>query len=184
MASRRRTVQANDALSVAIPRMAMWEQVGGDADPGAHGGTIARSDGDRLEFIEIQPVRELVGDEEAADVGFPFWTKEASYDIDDLDPNRDEVRKALSYVGLDRGDLRDMTPTQRALVIGEALLDCGSGAEEGQAGWSNDIIHDQVKWSAGGKIAGAEYLEDEDESFRVDVLGEEPEDEEDEEDEE
>ncbi len=55
-------------------------------------------------------------------------------------------------------------------MIAEALLDYGR-ADEGPAGWSGDIgIPEKVKWS-GGKVAGPEYLADEDEAFRDEVLG-------------
>ena len=52
-----------------------WKQIGGDMDPGWR--TAARSQGRRgpLELFEIQPVRAYVGDGEAAEVGFPFWTR-------------------------------------------------------------------------------------------------------------
>ena len=42
----------------------------------AGSGTIARStrSGDAIELLQIQPVREYIGDKEAAEVGFPFWT--------------------------------------------------------------------------------------------------------------
>ena len=42
-------------------------------------------------------------------------------------------------------------------------------ADEGPAGWSDDIIHDKVKWHS-GKVAGAEYIADEDEAYAQDVL--------------
>jgi|GEM_PF-6854379 len=173
-----------EKIEISIPNMPMWEQVDGDMSPDKYGGTIARSDGDTLELLKIQPVREYVGDDEAADVGFPFWTREASYDAEDLQPSKDEVRKALSFIGMSTSDLEDLKPKQRALAIACGLLDYGYAVDEGPAGWSKDIIHDEVKW-ASGKIAGSEYLEDEDDEFRREILGEddEEEDEEDDEDE-
>ena len=175
MASRRKQQHlpgiepGDEHLEIVIPTMD-WEQIGGDMDPGASGGTIATGDGDHLELIEIQPVREHVGDREAADVGHPFWTKEAYFDLDDLDPSKEEVKSALHTVGLEREMLEEMEPTHRALAIAEALLQYGRG-DEGPAGWSGDInIPAKVKWST-GTIAGAEYLADEDEAFRDDVLG-------------
>jgi hypothetical protein len=147
----------------------MWEQIGGDMDPGAHGGTIARSDHGSLELLKIQPVREYVGDQEAAEVGFPFWTLEAYYDLNDLDPNNKDVQSALDSIGMSLDTLEsDFTPTQRALVIAEALLDWGRG-DEGESGWAKDVVPEQVKWWS-GKIAGAEYLEDEDDEFRREIL--------------
>jgi hypothetical protein len=175
MASRRKQQHlagiepGGEPVEIEIPTMG-WEQINGDVDPGAHGGTIATADGDHVELIKIQPVRDHVGDDEAKDVGFPFWTKTAWFDLGDLDPNDDDVKSAMSYVGLDRDALEDMEPTQRALALADALLDYGRG-DEGPAGWSANIgIPEQVKWST-GKVAGAEYLSDEDDAFRDDVLG-------------
>lgn len=160
---------ARTNLQIAIPEMP-WTQIGGDMDPGASGGTIAMGDGRTLELIEIQPVRALVGDEEAAEVGFPFWTRTAYFDVDDLGLDKKGVQSALQYVGLSGGEeFEEFTPEQRAIAIAEALLAYGSG-DEGPAGWSSDIgIPDGVKWWGG--VGGAEYLADEDESFRDDVLG-------------
>jgi hypothetical protein len=162
-----------ERLDIRIPHMPMWKQIGGDMSPGAYGGTIARSDGDALELLKIQPVREYIGDKEAADVGFPFWTREAWFDLADLDPSNKDVQSALASSGFDSGDQKswfeeEATPQQRALVIAEALLDYGR-AEEGPSGWSDDIIHDKVEWSS-GKVAGSEYLADEDDEFIRDVL--------------
>jgi len=153
-------------LEIEIPNMPMWEQIGGDMNPGAYGAILARSDGDAIEMLEIQPVREH-GDDEAAEVGFPFWTREAYYDLSDL---QKDAKEALSFIGMDQDDFEDLTPTQRALVIAEALLGYGTGVDEGEAGWSKDVVPGKVKWMS-GEIAGPEYLEDEDEQFRQDVLG-------------
>lgn len=156
-------------IEIEIPTMD-WEQIGGDMDPGTSGGTIATADGDHIELIKIQPVREYVGDKEAFDVGFPFWTREAYFDASDLDPERSDVKSALDSIGMSFETLEDdFSPTQRAIVIAEALLDYGH-ADEGPAGWSGDInIPDKVKWW-GGKVAGSEYLADEDDAFLREVL--------------
>jgi hypothetical protein len=156
-------------IEVVIPTMG-WEQIGGDMDPGTYGGTIATGDGDRLELIKIQPVREYVGDKEAKDVGFPFWTRTAWFDAADLDPKNADVRSALNFINMSLETLEeDFSPERRAIVIADALLDYGR-ADEGESGWSSDIgIPDKVKWSGGG-VAGPEYLADEDEAFRREVL--------------
>jgi hypothetical protein len=158
-----------DPIAVIIPMMG-WEQIGGDMDPGTYGGTIATGDGNHLELIKIQPVREYVGDKEAKDVGFPFWTRTAWFDAADLDPKNADVRSALNFIGMSLETLEeDFSPERRAIVIADALLDYGR-ADEGPAGWSADIdIPDKVKWSGGG-VAGPEYLADEDEAFRREVL--------------
>jgi hypothetical protein len=155
-------------IEISLSKMD-WEQINGDVDPGTYGGTIASSDGDTIELIKIQPVREYVGDKEAKDVGFPFWTRVASFDLDDLQLKNDDVQSALNYVGLDGERLEEMDPHWRAVAIADALLDYGR-ADEGSAGWSDDIgIPEKVKWS-GGKIAGPEYLADEDDTFLREVL--------------
>jgi hypothetical protein len=171
MARMGRSVRAasSSSLEITIPTMD-WEQIGGDMDPGTYGGTIATADGRSIELIKIQPVREYVGDKEAAEVGFPFWTRESSFDIDDLDPNNRDVQRALDSIGMSLETLKeDFTPTQRAMVIAEALMDHGR-ADEGPSGWSGDIgIPDKVKWWS-GKIAGPEYIADEDEEFLREVV--------------
>jgi|HubBroStandDraft_2_1064218.scaffolds.fasta_scaffold16564_2 hypothetical protein len=157
-------------IEVVIPNRPMWEQIGGDMDPGTYGATIATADGDHIELIKIQPVREYVGDKEAKDVGFPFWTRTAWFDVNDLDPKSEDVRRALDSIGVELETLEeDFTPEQRAMMIAEALLDY-SRADEGKSGWSGDIgIPTHVKWSD-GTVAGSEYLADEDEAYRREVL--------------
>jgi len=163
---------------IVIPEMD-WTQISGDMDPGQYGAIIATGDGSALELIEIQPVREYVGNKDAADVGFPFWSKEAYYTLEDLDPEDEDVQKALESMDL---DISNMAPPQRAIIIAEALMRYGVGSDEGPAGWSQDVLGDRkVKWWTGA-VAGAEYIADEDEEFRREILGEE--DEETEEDEE
>ena len=168
-------------LEIQIPHMETWMQIGGDIDPGTYGAIIARSDGDALELVEIQPVREYLGDGEARDTGFPFWSKEARYDLEDLNPKREEVQRALAYSGLELEALEEAAPPQRALAIAEVLLQYGDKVEEGPAGWSDDVVTEPVKWWTGA-IAGSEYLADEDAEFRREILGEEDDEDDEEED--
>lgn len=149
-----------------------WKQIGGDVSADKHGGTIARADGHSIELFQIMPVREYVGDGEAAEVGFPFWSKEATFSASDLDPNDRDVREAMKYVGLSKADLADMAPETRAVALAEALLEAGH-AGEGPAGWSDDLPNYNVVWSMGGRQRMHEYLADEDDEFRIEVLGEE-----------
>jgi hypothetical protein len=156
-------------LSITIPTMG-WEQIDGDMDPGAHGGTIARGDGHSLELIKIQPVRDYVGNDEAKDVGFPFWTRVADFTAEDLASSSGEVKNALRSIGTNEEQLEELEPEMRAITIASALFDYGH-TDEGPAGWSDDIgIPEKVKWWS-GKIAGPEYIADEDEAFRNEVLG-------------
>lgn len=156
-------------MEIAIPDMSMWTQIGGDMDPAKYGGTIARSDGGALELLKIQPVREYVGDDEAREVGFPFWTREGWYDVEDL---KRGMSGALQFIGMDEGTLEaEYTPTQRALVIAEALMDYGQ-AEEGPSGWSSDIYADEeVKWQDGRTETIEDRLSEEDAEFRDEILG-------------
>lgn len=152
-------------IEIKIPTF-RWKQVEGDMNPGAYGGTIAQADGQSIELLKIQPVREYVGDAEAVDVGFPFWTREAYFNASDLDPNDSDVAGALSYVGLDESALNDMPAEQRALTIACALLDYGRG-DEGQGGWARDVLGDRrVKWYSGKRAQGWRYLASEDVEFR------------------
>lgn len=165
-----------EALELQMPTFG-WRQIGGDMNPGAHGGLIARADGDQIELIEIQPVREYVGDGEAKDVGFPFWTREATYDLSDiksaLENRNDKGWAPLDYVGLTEHDLQEMDPQQRVVAIAEAKMRYGEGVDEGEGGWAKDLLQFPIEWW-GGKIATfPEYCGDEDDEFRRDVLGEE-----------
>lgn len=143
-----------------------WIQIGGDMNPSQYGATIALGDGDRLGLIQIQPVREYVGDRKAIDVGHPFWSQELWVYLDDLDLSKDEVQSALQCVGLTDEMLTDLTPEQRALAIAEALLYYGRG-DEGNAGFARDVLGSiRVLWWSGKKPRGWRYLADEDREFR------------------
>ncbi|HXH93598.1 MAG TPA: hypothetical protein VNN25_18600 [Thermoanaerobaculia bacterium] len=148
-----------------------WEQVDGDVNLCAHGGIIARSNGKEIDLIEIQPVREYVGDGEAAEVGFPFWTKEAYYDLSDLSPSNKNVKAAMESSDL---DLSEIDPEHRGVAIALACMRYGHGSEEGDGGWSKDIVQFPVRWGYAGteRMTFEEYCGDEDEEFRVEVLGE------------
>jgi len=174
----------NGKLELRIPTFS-WKQIGGDMHPGAHGGLIAEADGDHIELISIQPVRDFVGDSEAKDVGHPFWSKEAWFDLEDLDPdgpNAKEVLSALQSVGMriergelvaDAGDVIAVGPEDRAIAIADALVQYGRG-DEGPAGWAKDVIGDRkIKWWGSKEPEGYEYIADEDDEFRREVLGEE-----------
>lgn len=164
-----------DSMEIRIPTFG-WKQVDGDMNPGAHGGTIAEADGDRIELIKIQPVREYVGDDEAKDTGFPFWSKEGYYDLDDLQLSNEGVQSAIEYTGLGE-HLLDMTPEERAVAIAVACMDAGYRTDEGPGGWAKDVLGGRVvQWSS-GDTAGYEHIADEDDEFRREILGEEDEDE-------
>jgi hypothetical protein len=169
-----------EALEIQIPTFG-WRQIGGDMNPGSYGGIIARADGNQIELVNIQPVREYVGDKEAAEVGFPFWTQEATYDLSDLSLDKKEVLSALQSVGIgpdgitDQGDavLLDASPEQRALIIAEALMGYGYGKDEAGGGWAADLLNFPIEWWGGTIATFPEYCGDEDDEFRRDVLEEE-----------
>jgi len=121
-------------------------------------------------LLEIIPTRNAIGDREAAEVGFPFWSKEVYLDIDELDPdgqNSDEVASALETVGMSRSELLQMTAGDRALAIAEALVTYGRG-DEGPAGSAKFILGDRrVLWWGSKTPVGWRYLEDEDREFRA-----------------
>jgi hypothetical protein len=164
------TKEEVDSMEIRIPTFD-WKQVGGDMNPGAYGGIIARADGDSIEMIEIQPVRESVGDREAKDVGHPFWSKEGTYSLSDLSLGDENVQSAIEYTGLGEV-LLELTPERRAIAIAEACLQAGHGSDEGPAGWAEDVVGSRVVEWSGGKTEDWHYLEDEDKEFRREVLGE------------
>jgi hypothetical protein len=151
-----------------------WAQVDGDMNPSQYGATIAKLEPEYVEVLKIQPVREYVGDTEAYEVGFPFWTREAWFNDQDLALCRQDVFDALNYVGVDweeeDADLNGLgvTPTQRRIAIACALLDYGLG-DEGPAGWAKDVIPDgeRVQWWASKRPNGWRFLADEDVEFRA-----------------
>jgi len=152
-------------MKIEIPKQS-WMQVGGDMNPGAHGAVIATADGRAIEIREIQPVIAHVGEGEAMEVGFPFWSRDAYYDLDDLNPRREEVRNAMHSFGLTDEMLLEMKPAGRAGAIAEALLSYGTGVDEGPSGWAKDVVPGRVKWWGSQRPAGWRYLSDEDAEFR------------------
>lgn len=152
-------------VPIKIPKMP-WTQIGGDMNPGAHGGIIATADGHSIEIVEIQPTIASVGEGEAMEVGFPFWSKEGYYDAADLNTDDPGVRSAMQYVGLTDEQLMELTPTQRALALSEASLSSGYRTDEGPAGWAADVVPGKVKWWGSKRAAGPNYLSDEDREFR------------------
>lgn len=143
-----------------------WKQVDGDMNPSQYGATIAKADGHAIELLKIQPVREYVGDGEALEVGHPFWTREAYYYAEDLSLDRKEVQDALGSCGL---DVSSIPEEHRAVAIACALLDYGSGCDEGPAGWARDVLGDRkVEWwgRQGKRPMGWRYIADEDVEFR------------------
>lgn len=156
-----------------------WKQIGGDMNPGSSGAILACEDDHGVEVREIQPVRDCVGDREAAEVGFPFWTRDSYYYWKELvlgteDSHRD-LQSALETTGYDSdSDSLPSHPHHRALALAEILSLYGAGREEGPCGWAKDVVPGEVEWWGG--TAGPEFLSDEEEDFRRDILNEGDED--------
>lgn len=137
-----------------------WRQIGGDANPSQHGGLIARCDGVTIEVVEIQPVRAYVGDREALEVGFPFWTREATYWLSDL-PEHAHIAEQQGV------DLEDLDSEGRLLAIAELAFWYGVDTEEGPCGWAKDVLPFRVQWWGSKRPRGWRYLADEDQEFRA-----------------
>lgn len=135
-----------------------WRQVGGDMHPGYHGATLARLDGEAIEFLEIQPVRDYVGDTEAIDVGCPFWSVSSYHDPIDLDPSKPDVAFAMRS-----SDVKaDASPLEIAL----ACHVHGIRRDEESAGWARDVFPEKAYyWSKKRPVSGA-FFADADAEFR------------------
>ena len=150
-----------------------WKQVDGDINPETYGCTLARIDGTAIELRKIQPVLDCVGERDGKDVGFPFWTREAYFDPDDLEicptgcpeskvmaDRCDDCNARVSCIGCDHDEWRQLAPEHRAC----AYLDYVYG-DEGPAGFSRDVLpvtSSRIKWYAGKlghafRTADAEY---------------------------
>jgi len=145
-------------MTVKIPTFE-WKQVDGDMDPSDHGGTIARADGDSIEFIEIQPVLAYVGESEALEIGYPFWSNEGYFTASDLEPGARDVAAALDYCGITRNMVNPLT-------IALALFQYGH-KEPGSHGWAADVLNVRAQWWGSKRPRGHRFLEDEDREFRA-----------------
>jgi hypothetical protein len=111
----------------------------GDTDGARYGGKLARFDGHAVEVIEIRPVREHVGDAEARDVGFPFWTVESYHDTADLgDPDGVDNKSARGYCGIETRDLPE-SRIGRMIVLAFARHAYGIGRGESGGGWPGEF---------------------------------------------
>lgn len=153
----------------------IWKQIGGDQNPGRYGALIARISrgGDDIEIVEIQPVLEHVGDAEARQVGFPFWSNEASYSKEDLRPGSKEMQDAMRSYDVTEEDLPEGTGDNYWFALAEIAMRYGIGVDPGPSGFAEDVVPGKVKWWS-GKVAGPNYLLDEDKAFRR-LLKERPE---------
>lgn len=135
-------------------RPGVWYQTGGDVDPCTYGGTICRDDGDTVDVIHIQPVREYAGDREAADVGYPLWSREACYDNNNLIAFLRDDSYRRCYDLDNAGELFDpdnVTWTRaRRLVVAGVACESGWRCDEGPSGWTDDVVPPRVSWWSRG----------------------------------
>lgn len=145
-------------------RVNVWYQIDGDVNPAQYGATIAREDSyGRIEVIQIQPTTEYVGNDAYSDgIGFPFWSREASYDLDNLRHTlTDDGKGVLSSIGACADDF-DLSKRGDRLALASAMLSYGVAVYEGPAGWSSDVLcRRRVSWwtkgGFGGRAADAEF---------------------------
>lgn len=157
-----------------------WRQIGGDVNPGRYGAVVARFDGEAVDIFEIQPVLEHESNEGAAEVGFPFWSRAAYYDADQLQVGAAGVDEALRSCGLEKmptnlivKEAAAEDPLPLKLAIAECLLRYGHGVDEGPSGWGSDVLPDEpVHWWAEEEPKGQDYFNEDDADFRREVLGE------------
>lgn len=137
-----------------------------DVDPLTYGGTFYRGSlSDGYDVFEIQPVVAFVGEDEAADVGYPFWSRESYHDRADITRALADGA-ALRSMGLDAlvgADLAALDPSD-VLAVVHAMHCYGLASDEGPSGWSEDLpLTDLGISDEDGYAADAE--------FRRDVLG-------------
>jgi hypothetical protein len=149
-----------------------WKQVWGDANPCKYGGVFARMDGEAVRLFSLEPVRDLVGDNEAAEVGFTYWRSEGYYDLSDLKYN-DTAESVLKSVGAEETDDEAwyaMPAIERAVL----LFEQGYGKEpalERAGGFTEDVLGDEIVLDQSGEDIHLGCLEEDDE-FRQEILGE------------
>lgn len=152
-------------------RRNIWYQVGGDVNPAGHGGTLAREDDlGRIEVWEIQVVTDYIGWHEAKEVGYPFWCKEACYDMADFrDFLADEF--ACRSMDIDREPaLRDLSKRANRFYLATEMLCYGFRCDERAGGFSGDVLPKaRVSWWSKGGIKGFRAVDVE---FRAMMRGE------------
>lgn len=143
--------------------MSDWTQIGGDMNPADHGGIFAKMDGDSVELFEIQPVRACVGDAEAKEVGFPFWTKGGCFDPDDL--RWSQTKDAAESWGMDREAYEGLPPSGKA----EVALSYGLRVDEGPSGFGTDLPEYMRKAKCWHDGELGSDLDEADEEFRAET---------------
>ena len=176
-----------DLPAVEIPETdwhAPWGSTTGDV-PGDQDLFLVRSSEDNVEVLRIQAVRHWIGDEEAAERGFPYWTQDYWYEVSDLELH-DELQDMIERADVSPTDANEYAgwgPLERALLLAEIYSMAGGvRPDEGESGFSDDVLPEEDELSDEFKKeykigTDEDHWVAADEEFRVDVLGEEEEDE-------
>jgi hypothetical protein len=150
-----------------------WYQIGGDQDPGKYGGIIARYDGRGVDILEICPMIDAVGEEEALEFGSPFAGRDAHYDEDDLLSTTGHFAESLAEAKQSQGLEDDALPEDkiaRLFALSEAMLrhwGAHFGNSEERAGYAKDVLGNlKVHWWGSRGKKGYTYLSDEDREFK------------------
>lgn len=146
-----------------------WQQVWGDVNPCKYGGIFAQLDGDAIQLFSLEPVRDLVGDGDAVEVGFTFWKSEGYYDPSDLKFNEDAAG-VLRSIGADDETWYAKSRVERAVLLFEQRIG-REPALERNGGFTEDIFGDELVLGQDGEDIRLGCLEEDDE-FRQEVLGE------------
>lgn len=96
--------------------MTKWKQVDGDRDFSGVGCTLANDEGSYVELVQITPWLEM--DSSALKEGYGLWdVSTATFDLDDLDPEKKTVQDAMKTVGLSRKKYDELEPSYKAAVL-------------------------------------------------------------------
>jgi hypothetical protein len=147
-------------------RRNVWYQIGGDMNPMDYSGTFARTDGNAIEVLHIDSTIDSVGEREALDVGYPYWTKEACYDDADLRAflGDDSARRSMN---LPEEWTPDM-PLTRALrfAIADAAMIYGFRTDGGGGGYGVDVAPRRATYWYGRGREGMKAWRASDSEFR------------------
>ena len=142
-----------------------WIQVDGDVNSVDHGGVCAQPDGEDLELFSIENVEENVGNNDARDVGYPFWKSTGTYSPDDLEWS-DAAKGALGAAGQEDLDWMSLPAIERACRLSQYGFNKAAGAG---GGFAFDILPQEPVYGFGDDDIHLEALATDDE-FNLDVL--------------
>lgn len=161
-----------------------WRQIDGDISPEVYGGWVGAVRDEQVYLTQITPVRDAVGDAEAADVGLPFWADDYTFLADDLALSNPRVLQAIERDGhLAHSEFAAWEPLGRALFMANA----GGPQDNTRPGWADEVLPApaaKIAWHyAKGKLDAfaGDYWEQEEQEFRREVLGDHDDDDYDEE---